>query len=746
MRTFERLSLLLVSVMTMAACDRGASGAGAHSAGNIDAARLRAADAEPGQWMAMGRTYKGERFSPLAQVNDTNATRLGFAWEYEARSHRGRVEHGQESSPIVVDGVLYASGPWGTVFAVDARTGAQRWRYDPEVDGSYNRRACCDVVSRGLAVWQGRVYVATLDGFMVALDAATGQEVWRQDTFIDRDSRSYTITGAPQVAGGVVVVGNSGGDFGVRGYVTAYDLETGAQRWRFFTVPGDPAKGPPENAAMAAAQKTWGPNTDWASGLGGTVWGEMAYDPELNLLYVGTGNSTPYAGWYRDDSRGDNLYLVSILAINPDNGELKWHYQQVPWELWDYTASSNMIMADLTIGGVPRKVIMQAPKNGVYYVLDRATGEFISGKPFVYVNWMTGFDAKGRPTINPAAVYDKAPAVIFPSQAGGHNWNPMAYSPVTGLAYIPARQQGMIMSNVPSYQWTKGRGNTGARGMLGPDPARLPPELAAVVKDAMRKDPTMPSPATQEWLMAWDPVTQTEKWRVPTGNETASAGGVLVTAGNLVVQGTYSGHLVVYRADNGARLHDLEVGTAIMAAPIAYELDGEQYIAVMAGLGGAGNSVVNNRSAASHTYQNYGRILAFKLGGGAVPLPPKRVPGTTPEPPPLPFYTDALADRGAPLFGRTCGACHAGRGEGRLSSYPDLHRLTPAVHAAFDSIVLGGALKANGMASFADVLTPDDVRAIHAYLWREQRRLREEERSPVPADRRAAAPTGRPLH
>ena len=303
MLTVERLCLLMVVVITMAACDGGASGAGARSAGNIDAARLRAADAEPGQWMAMGRTYKGERFSPLAQVNDTNATRLGFAWEYEARSHRGRVEHGQESSPIVVDGVLYASGPWGTVFAVDARTGAQRWRYDPEVDGSYNRRACCDVVSRGLAVWQGRVYVATLDGFMVALDAATGQEVWRQDTFIDRDSRSYTITGAPQVAGGVVVVGNSGGEFGVRGYVTAYDLETGAQRWRFFTVPGDPAKGPPENAAMAAAQKTWGPNTDWASGLGGTVWGEMAYDPELNLLYVGTGNSTPYSGWYRDPSR-----------------------------------------------------------------------------------------------------------------------------------------------------------------------------------------------------------------------------------------------------------------------------------------------------------------------------------------------------------------------------------------------------------------------------------------------------------
>ncbi|MFN8668733.1 MAG: PQQ-dependent dehydrogenase, methanol/ethanol family [Gemmatimonadaceae bacterium] len=731
----------------LVACSGGGGGDGtratALSYGNVDAQRLLAADSQPGQWMSLGRTFKAERFSPLTQLNDTNATRLGFAWEYSARTHRGRVEHGQEATPIVVDGVLYASGPWGTVYAVDARTGAEKWRYDPEVDGSYNRRACCDVVSRGLAVWKGRIYVATIDGYMVALDAATGQEIWKKDTFIDRDSRFYTITGAPQVAGNVVVIGNSGAEFGVRGYVTAYDLASGAEKWRFFTVPGDPAKGPPENKAMEAALKTWGPKTDWASGLGGTVWGEMAYDPELNLLYVGTGNSTPYSGWHRDPSRGDNLYLVSILAINPDNGELKWHYQQVPWELWDYTATANIILADLTIDGRPRKVLMQAPKNGVYYVLDRATGAFISGKPFVFANWLTGFDSAGRPRLNPAAVYEKAPAMVFPTQAGGHNWQPMAYSPKTGLAYIPARFQGMLMLGEPTYKWSKGRANMGAGALLGDVRDQVGPELRALYDGAMKKNPSLPSPATQEVLMAWDPVTQTEKWRVPIGDMEWSGGGVLTTAGNLVIQGTSSGHLVVYRADNGKKLHDIDVGTGIMAAPIAYEVDGAQYVAVLAGFGGA-LAPAYPKNSAPYAYQNYGRILAFKLGGGAVPLPPKHSPAATPEPPTLAFYSDSLADRGAALFGTTCAFCHAGRGEKQLSAYPDLHHLTPQVHAAFDSIVTGGKLKANGMSSFADIFSPADVQAIHAHVLREQRRLWEEERAAAGAVKGAAPRMGVP--
>jgi quinohemoprotein ethanol dehydrogenase len=628
----------------------------------------------------------------------------------------------------VVDGVLYASGPWGSVFAVDAKTGQEKWRYDPEVDGSYNRRACCDVVSRGLSVWQGRIYAATLDGFLVALDARTGKELWKVDTFMDRDSRFYTVTGPPMVAKDVVVIGNSGAEFGVRGYITAYDVKSGAQRWRFFTVPRDPAKGPPENAAMEIAAKTWGPKTDWNSGLGGTVWGEMTYDPELNLLYVGTGNSTPYSGWNRDPSRGDNLYLVSILAINPDDGQMKWFYQQVPWELWDYTATANMILADLSIDGKPRKVIMQAPKNGIYYVLDRETGTFISGKPFVFVNWLTGIDSTGRATLNEAAIYQKKPATIFPTQAGAHNWQPMAFNPQTGLTYIPAREQGMLMVDQPGYKWTKGAVNVGSSGMLGFILDLVTPAERKMFDDAFKASPGLPSPLTKEVLIAWDPVKREEKWRVPIGNGDWAGGGVLTTAGNLVIQGTSSGHLIVYRAATGEKLQDIPVGTGIMAAPISYEIDGEQYVAVLAGFGGA-VAPVYPREMAGYTYQNYGRILAFKLGGGKTPLPPLREPAITPEPPPLAFYSDSLANRGLPLFFGNCAGCHGAKGEGVLSAYPDLHRLTPAVHTAFDSIVLGGKFKNLGMASFADLLKQEDVNAIHAYLLREQRTLWQQEQS-----------------
>ncbi|MFN0177774.1 MAG: PQQ-dependent dehydrogenase, methanol/ethanol family [Gemmatimonadales bacterium] len=702
---------------------------GAPEVGNIDLARWRNAEREPGQWLALGRTYKGDRFSPLTAITADNATQLGFAWGYDARSRRGRVEHGQEATPIVVDGVLYVSGPWGTVFAVDAKTGAERWRYDPAVDGSYGRRACCDVVNRGLAVWQGRVYVGTLDGFLVALDAATGAEVWKADTFVDRDTRFYTITGPPQVAKDVVVIGNSGGEFGVRGYITAYDIATGQQRWRFYIVPGDPAKGPPEHPEMEMAAKTWGPKTDWASGLGGTVWGEMNYDPELNLLYVGTGNSTPYAGWHRDPSGGDNLFLVSILAINPDDGRLKWHYQQVPWEIWDYTATMNMILADLTIAGTPRKVLMQAPKNGFFYVLDRETGKVIDAKPYVYSNWASGLDSTGRPILTGKANYQNKPAVVFPTQSGGHNWQPMAFNPQTGLVYIPAREEGMVMISDAEYKWRPGDLNMGSAAVFGELPKeftasqelpmQVSADLAAQLRAAVAGEPSM---ATREFLLAWDPVAQREKWRVPLGTTWWSGGGVLTTAGNLVIQGNADGKLVVYRADTGVKLHEIDVGTGIMAAPVSYQIDGEQYVAVFAGFGGAVNPALPAGIAATR-YQNYGRILAFKLGGGSAPLPPVREALPTPEPPTVAWYTDSAATRGAGLFARHCGRCHGGRGEGQLSAYPDLFRMPASVHAAFDSIVIGGALAMNGMASFADVVSPSGARAIHGYLIREQRAL-----------------------
>ncbi len=699
------------------------AGCAAPPDGAVNAERLFNADAEPDQWMALGRTYHGQRFSPLDQVSADNVEELGFAWEYEARSRRGRVEHGQEATPLMVDGVLYASGPWGSVFAVDARTGEERWRYDPEVDGSYNRRACCDVVNRGLQIWDGRAYVGTLDGFLVALDAATGAEIWKVDTFVDRDTRSYTITSPPQVAGDVVVIGNSGGEFGVRGYITAYDLLTGEERWRFYIVPGDPDVAPPEDAAMELALETWGPDTDWDAGLGGTVWGEMNYDPELDLLYVGTGNSTPYSGWNRDPSGGDNLFLVSIVAIDPDDGSLAWHYQQVPWEIWDYTATANMILADLEIDGQLRKVIMQAPKNGFYYVLDRETGEFISAEPFAYQNWALGIDETGRPIINPDAVYREESAIVFPSMVGAHNWHPMSFNPETGLTYIPAREGGMLIDNEEAYEWKPGQYNVGTLAVHDDQLLqRLPEDTRSDFAEEVAARPDLPSTRMGDYLVAWDPVEQREAWRVRTGANYAAGGGTLTTSGGLVFQGNKAGELVAYDAETGARLHAIHVGTGIMAAPISYELDGEQYVAVMAGaLAWASDSV------ARRDYENYGRILAFRLGGGETPLPPRRVLTPTPEPPADFVVVQAEADRGEDLYYQWCFNCHFNRGEEVLGAYPDLHRLTPETHGIFNQIVLDGAYAFGGMASFADVLDESDVAAIQAYLVREQRELRAEE-------------------
>jgi len=712
----------LAALIVLAACAKSPPG-------NVDAGRLQAVAAEPGQWLALGRNWQGDRFSPLARITTGSADKLGFAWEYEFRSHRGRVEHGQEATPLVVDGVIYASGPWGSAIAVDAKTGKERWRYDPEVDGSYNRKACCDVVSRGLQVWKGRVYVATLDGHLVALDARTGKEVWKIDTLIDRDQRSYSITGPPQVAGSVVVIGNSGAEFGVRGYVTAYDLQTGQQRWRFYTVPGDPNKNPPEHPEMATALKTWSEKSDWASGLGGTVWGEMNYDPVLDLLYVGTGNASPLAPWVRSPGGGDNLYLASILAIKPDTGRLVWHYQTTPGEMWDYTATQNMILADLTIDGRQRKVLMQAPKNGYFYVLDRETGEFISGKPYVFTNWATGLDAKGHATINPAATYQDKPALVFPTGAGGHNWPPMAFSPQTQLVYIPARESGMVMTPLSGeYQWKPGQNNGGQRVVFSFFVNLLSPAERKEYDAVIAAHPGVPDASTHEFLIAYDPVKQQERWRLPLGRAELAGGGVLTTAGNLVVQGTSAGKLMVYRADTGAVVKEIDVGTGIMAAPVSYEMDGEQYIAVLAGFGGAMAPMYPPESAA-YRYQNYGRLLAFKLGGSTTPLPPVRQPLTTPEPPKLPAATPQVAQRGAGLFFTYCALCHGAQGETRLSAYPDLFRLNQQVHGEFQNIVHGGKLKNNGMASFADILSTDDVAAIQAFLVQGQTALRSQEQA-----------------
>ncbi len=667
--------------------------------------RLLGAASEPGQWFSRGRDWTGQFYSPLDRINASNVTRLGFAWEYDAGTRRGRVQRGLEATPIVVDGVMYVSLAWSEVVALDARTGTELWRYDPKADGASDRRACCDVVNRGVAVWQSRVYIATIDGYLAALDAKTGREIWRADTFTDR-TRSNTITGAPQVAGHVVVIGNGGSEFGVRGYVSAFDVDSGALRWRFYTVPGDPRRGY-EHPELRMAAKTWDANSDWLTGGGGSAWDGMAYDPRLNLVYFGTGNSNPYPTWFRSPQRTDNLFLASILAVNPDTGRLKWYYQTTPGEMWDYDATQPLVLADLKIGGRMRQVLMQANKNGFFYVLDRASGKLLSAKNYVYVNWATGVSlATGRPMVTAQSSYKDKPKLIFPGQVGGHNWHPMSYSPQTGLVYIPAIDTPMLFSTAPSYEYRPGEFNMGAAGAFPPVP------------DEYRQG--APHTEMRAMLLAWDPVGQRAAWQIP--QSSYYNGGVLSTAGELVFQGTSSGHLVVYAARTGQVLKDIEVGTGIMAAPSAYELDGQEYVAVLAGFGG-GLQKMFPPGAAARTHRNESRLIVFKLDGGAT-----RVTALL-EPPAIPeqrYAVSADADTiagGKTLYMTHCARCHGGFWEDAASGYPDLKRMSAAAHAAFDSIVIDGALRNAGMASFQDVLSRDQAHAIQAYLQTETNRL-----------------------
>lgn len=631
--------------------------------GRIDRARLLAADKHPEDWLTTGRDFGKGHYSPLAQINKETVSRLGFAWDYDTHTIRGL-----EATPIVVDGLMYTSGPTGIAYALDSKTGKELWTFDPKSDLSLNRRACCDEVNRGVAVWKGKVYVAAFDGRLFALDAKTGAIVWQADTIVDK-KRGYTVTGAPEVAGSVVVIGNSGGEYDARGYVSAYDLNTGKLAWRFFTIP--PAPGQPfENPELKAAAQTWDPKSRWDMGGGGTVWDGMVYDPELNLLYFGTGNGTFFDQSKRSPAGGDNLYISSILAINPATGRLAWYYQEVPGDQWDFDVVQQIVLTDLTIDGARRKVLMQASKDGFFYIIDRKTGQVLSANKYVPVTWADHVDLKtGRP-VEAADARDFRNSsngkgkLISPSPMGGHNWNPMAYDPQTGLVYIPEIENG---------QESVFSGKT--------------------------------------FLRAWDPIRGKVVWERPAA-EWWDHAGVLATAGGLVFQGTGPGHFCAYDAETGKLLKDIDVGTTIVAAPMTYSIDGVQYVAIMAAWGGGGWSF-SHPNGAAYQRGNEGRIIAFKLDGGETPKPPLLPPpGPIPEPPPLTASEDTVK-QGAALFGANCGSCHVNQPGGLA---PDLRRMGPETHAAFHQIVLGGILKNAGMPPWNEVLSPADVDAIHAYL------------------------------
>jgi quinohemoprotein ethanol dehydrogenase len=676
--------------------------------GWVDAARLANATREPGQWFTAGRDVGQSHYSPLSGINDRNVIHLGFAWQYRVGTRRGL-----EATPIVVDGIMYTSGPWGHIYALDAATGKLLWEFDPHVAGGYGKYACCDVVNRGVAVWKGRVYGASLDGYLNAIDAKTGQLLWRVNTLPPHPPGThYYVTGAPVLAGGDIVIGYGGADFkGVRGSVSAYSLSTGEFLWRFYTVPRNPTLGPQDQPQLQAAVKTWPSRYDWSMGAGGTVWDSLAYDPNLDLVYFGTANASPYHGQINPAKYGDELYIASIVALHADTGKMAWYYQEIPGEGFDYDTANQLILTRILVAGRPRRVVMQASKDGFLYVLDRATGEFLSGKPFTYINWAKGLDPKTHePILRRSIDWTQHPALVWPSPLGGHNWQPMSFDPTTALVYIPVIDTPMIYVNTTHLRAGLIQGNFDLAFFLPKD--YVPKDLEGLygplppLSDLARGGPP---PISRGFIRAIEPMTGKVVWQ----RQTASYwdGGILSTNGNLVFQGDADGYLNVYAADTGKLLNRLDVQTAIMAAPMTYRVGAVQYVSVMAGYGGGLLSAPFPKTSAAYRFGNEGRIVTFRLGGGPTP---KLAPFKLEALPALPARPDSAGKvaLGEVLYNRYCSRCHV-FGRGLL---PDLRRSPAALSPAIYAIVLHGTLQAEGMGRFNNDLTRADVEAIYDYL------------------------------
>ncbi len=654
-------------------------------------------------WPAIGGSALEQHYVKLTDIDASNVSRLGLAWSLDLDTSRG-----QEATPLLIDGTLYTTTAWSKVIAVDAVTGALKWQYDPEVPGETAVKACCDVVNRGAAYFDGKIYSATLDGRLIALDAKTGKLVWSVETL--DDVWPYTITGAPRIANGKVIIGNGGADLGARGYVTAYDAQSGKQVWRFYTVPGDPEKGPDGAASdevlKAKAAPTW-TGSYWKYGGGGTVWDAIVYDPELNQLYLGVGNGSPWNHRIRSDGKGDNLFLTSIVALDPDTGKYLWHYQQNPGETWDFTATQPIILADLKIEGQDRKVLMQAPKNGFFYVIDRRTGKLISARNFVPTTWAKEIDLKtGRPIETANARYPD-PEVGLPGSPGAHSWQPMAYSPDTGLVYIPAQSIPFLYLEDKSFRFRPGAWNLGIDMNAAPLPDT--PEAIKVAREALSGA-----------LIAWNPVTQTMAWKVD--HQRPVNGGVLATAGNLVFQGQSSGILSAYDAVNGKELWRFDTQSGVVAAPMSYKIGDTQYLVVMAGYGGAMALALPNFYEPRPRMQ--GRLLAFKLDGKAKlteppPVAPLNITRET--------WPAVSVARGSALYADMCSGCHAA-GAMSANVVPDLRRSGVLSDAdAWRSVVIDGVLSGIGMVSFRNRLSADEAEQIRAYVQMQARKRSQQE-------------------
>lgn len=662
------------------------------------------ADKTPQDWLTYGRTYSEQRYSPLSQINDKNVKQLHIAWYQDFDTNRG-----QEGTPLVVGGVLYATTNWSKVRAYKADTGQLLWQYDPKVPGNTAVKGCCDTVNRGAAYWNGKIILGTFDGRLVALDAKTGKPVWETDT-IPHDAqlgevRSYIVDGAPRVAKGVVIIGNAGAEFGARGFVSGFDAETGKLKWRFFTVPAPDNK--PDHAISdkplaELAYKTWGPGNWVKSGGGGTVWDAITYDPITDLVYIGVGNGSPWNYQQRSGGKGDNLFLGSILALRPETGEYVWHFQETPQDQWDFTSTQQIMTADILVDGKPRHVIMHAPKNGFFYILDAKTGQFLSAKNYVEVNWAKGVDPKtGRPNTVPDALYSVTgkPWFSLPGDLGGHNWQPMAYSPKTGYVYLPAQQ--IPFNYVPSQD-----------AKLKPQGLNLGLDMSKIGAPDDAKVKTQFGSLLKGWLIAWDPVKQAPAFTV--NHQGPWNGGVLATAGNLVFQGLTNGLFNAYDATTGQQLWQTSLQSAVMAAPITYSVAGKQYVAVEVGWGGIYPLLMGGVARTGGWTVNKSRIVVFSLGGDKT-LPPVNSKGFLPVRPPETFEGDQ-AKSGYGHYMDYCAACHGDNGESG-GVLPDLRWSGAIRHADASYRVVGdGALTAYGMVGFKKNMSAAQIESIRQFL------------------------------
>jgi PQQ-dependent dehydrogenase (methanol/ethanol family) len=633
------------------------------SAGTAYAAAPSAADM---QWAEHGRDGNEQRYSPLKQINVDNVKTLGVAWTADLTE-----KSSWQGTPIVVNGVMYVTTPWSNLHAYDPKTGKRLWSYSPRVPREIgSTQLCCGNQNRGAVYWNGKVIWASLDGRLLAVDAKTGKLVWETATF-DPMKDPMSITGAPRVGNGVVFIGQGGGEFHQRGFISGYNADTGKKLWKFYTVPGDPSKGPDGEASdnvMAMAAKTW-KGEWWKTGGGATVWDGMVYDKANDLIIFGTGNGAPWPAEVRSPGGGDNLFTAAIVAVEAKTGKYKWHYQTTPMDSFDFDNNSPLTIADITVEGQQKHVVMQIPKNGVFYVIEAGTGKVVSAQLIVpFANWLTGFDKKNNwaPILNPAANYGATGKGWFVQPFQTHVWNPQSYNPDTGLFYVTVRNA--------TY------------GMVAEAGAKMGNQLLSI---NLQKQPEMPRPQVQgqaSWLSAWNPATQKEAWRAAGGT------GTMTTAANLVFQ-SEGRNLVAYRADNGEKLWTGALGVNAGSGPMTYQLDGVQYVAALANA----------------------RVVVFKLGGNAE-LPPAVAAAPQVLNPPPDFGTDVQINAGKDTYTASCSICHEGQARTSTGA-PDL-RYSPFLGstAAFNSVVIDGIKMDGGMKSFKGALSAENVEAIRAHL------------------------------